>query len=333
MFLGVKCWRGKELAEEWLRETGIALGLPLPLVEREVVLYDTLEAICSLSPVPLVLKGGTLISRLYSERPRFSWDIDLSANLSSKEALDLRSLNRSLDARRRMCSLKLGGNLRIKFGEIVRDTEKDVFVDLLSLKRDMLTWNLGTPLPTYAKKLGLRFKKLRGRLMELKRRLGRLPLVESVRLTVSLGLPESAFRKRKVRSLLQSQLPPARTVRAPVYPPEFCLLEKLARMSKELETIGMRDLLCDFYDAGQLLKLELFKKRLLSYGRELYRRKALLSPETMRRRLERNLSIIRMNLDQLKKRREFIWCQYNWKGYFAATTRGIKRVLNTLRQS
>ncbi|MEM3012031.1 MAG: nucleotidyl transferase AbiEii/AbiGii toxin family protein [Candidatus Hadarchaeales archaeon] len=322
MFLGVRCWRKRDLTRERMREVGARLGLPPSLVEREVIFYDTLQAVCSLSPVPLVLKGGTLISRLYSECPRFSWDIDLSASLRSKEEYDLEELNRRMKEGGRISYLEVGE--KVEFGRFERDQEKDVFFDLLSLKRDMVTFSLGAPLPLYLRKGGRERERGLRKLLEA---LGFLPFVDSVRLTVSLEEPLSSGKKG-VRSLLQPSLTPLKKARASVSPPERCLLEKLSRLC--LPGVALRDLLCDFYDVGQLLRLDLEERRLREDFNRLYARRRLPPPGRLERELGRSLSFVRGNLDQFSKRREFTWCRYDWKEYFSSTAERLRKLLRFL---
>ena len=321
MFSGVECWRVKDLTPERISKVGKALGLPPSLVEREIIFYDTLEAICSCSPVPVVLKGGTLISRLYSEFPRFSWDIDLCVNLKNKEEYDLEELNERMGDGRR-ARLKLGRR-ELELGKFERDPEKDVFADLLSLKRDMLTWSLGTPLPTYLRKIGWRQEEIVG-----VRELERLPFVESVRCTLSLV--EAKGGRKKIPSILERELRPVRKVEARVYPPELCAVEKLSRFSKAVEEIGLRDLLCDFYDLGQLLRLVLRWEELLDGYRRSYSRRGVPGPELLKRRVRENLSLVERNLDFFGKRREFAWCKYDWEEYFYATRTKVEELLRRI---
>lgn len=329
MFLGVKCWRRKDLTSDKIREAGASIGLPASLVEREIIFYDTLEAICSCSPTPVALKGGTLISRLYSECPRFSWDIDLSAAIRVKEDYRLQALNRRMGRDRRIKSIEIGGKL-IYFGKFERDREKDVFVDLLSLKRDMVTPSLGTPLPTYLRKEGLKVEKLRGEISKLKGVTGFLPFVDSVRATVSLAEPPIKARRVGIRSVIEDVLKPAKVVKIPVYPPELCLVEKFSRMSKGIDEVGSRDLLCDFYDIGQLMRLGLDRKRILECFRDLYSQRKIAGVGTLRKRIGEDLSFVKRNLDLFEKRREFTWCKYDWGEFFSNTEKGIKSVLEDL---
>jgi hypothetical protein len=323
MFWGVKCWRKGDLRPERIREAGELAGMPPGLVEREIIFYDTLEAICSLSPVPVVLKGGTLISRLYSECPRFSWDIDLSVALRSKEEYDLDGLNRRMEGR--TARLTLGGE-ELELGRFERERERDVFVNLLPLARDMLTWSLGASLPVYLRKRGFKVEELRGEMLELRNRLGQLPFVESVRGTLSLT-EVVAERRGEVGSLLQKVMRPVRRVRARIYPPELCLVEKLSRISRGVEEIGLRDLLCDFYDVGQLLRLDLSRRGLLeAYGSSYFRREAP-GPALLQRRMREALSVVRRNLHLFGKRREFVWCRYDWEEYFSAVKEGVEELL------
>jgi predicted nucleotidyltransferase component of viral defense system len=322
MFLGVECWRTKDLTLERIREVAKSLDLPSSLVEREIIFYDTLEAIGSYSPVEVVLKGGTLISRLYSGYPRFSWDINLCADLKSKEEYDLEELNNRM-GEKRLARLRVGRR-ELELGKFERDLEKDVFADLLSLKRDMLTWSLGAPLPTYLRKLGWTHHEI-----SQIRKIGTIPFVESVRCTVSLSGVVSG-KRRKIPSIIEKKLPPVRRAEVRVYPPELCIIEKLGRFSRNVDEIGLRDLLCDFYDLGQLLNLELDEKILLESYRQSYSNRQIPSPVLLQRRLRENLSIVKRNLDSFKKRREFVHCRYDWDKYFSDTKKKLEQLLELL---
>jgi hypothetical protein len=331
VFLGVECWGKGDLTPRKLREIGVSLGLPSPLVEREIIFYDTLEAMCSSSPVPVVLKGGTLISRVYSEHPRFSWDIDLTAPIRSKDDYDLPVLNQRIEEDGRIGSVEIGGE-PIEFGKFERDAEKDVFVDVLSLKRDMITLSFGAPLPTYLRKKGLSGEKLEGGLSKLKAKLGSLPFADSVRMTISLTEPPVEPKHGRIKSIIEGALKPTRVAKTRIYPPELCLMEKLSRISRGAGEIGLRDLLCDFYDIGQLLRLDLNEKMIIECFRGLYSRREIPSANVLRRGVRENLSSVRRNLDLFEKRREFTWCRYEWGEYFSLTVRGIERIWENLNR-
>jgi predicted nucleotidyltransferase component of viral defense system len=311
----------QDLTLERIREVARSLDLPSNLVEREIIFYDTLEAIGSYSPVEVVLKGGTLISRLYSEYPRFSWGIDLCADLKSKDEYDIEELNNRM-GEKRLARLGVGGR-ELELGKFERDLEKDVFADLLSLKRDMLTWSLGAPLPTYLRKLGWTHHEI-----SQIRKIETIPFVESVRCTVSLlGV---SGKRRKIPSIIEKKLPPVRRAEVRVYPPELCIIEKLGRFSKDVEEVGLRALLCDFYDLGQLLNLELDEKLLLESYRRSYSNRQIPGPFLLQRRLRENLGIVKRNLDSFQKRREFVHCRYNWDKYFSDTKKKLEQFLELL---
>ncbi|MEM3519650.1 MAG: nucleotidyl transferase AbiEii/AbiGii toxin family protein [Candidatus Hadarchaeales archaeon] len=332
MFLGVKCWRKKDLTPNRLREVGKSIGLPVSIVEREVIFYDTLEAICSFSPTPVVLKGGTLISRVYSECPRFSWDIDLSADIRSKGDYSLAILNRRIRRAGRTQLIKIGRKT-IELGKFERDVGKDVFVDMLSLKRDMLTLSIGASFPTYLRKKGMEVERLKGEILSLRETFGSLPFVDSVRATISLAEIPIETRRERIKSILRDVLRPAKTVRARVYPPELCLVEKFSRMSKSVEDVGLRDLLCDFYDIGQLLRQPIDGKKLRESFAVLYRRREIAGVKMLSTKIEKNLSVVRRNLDLFEKRREFAWCRYRWGEYFSWVEGEVKGILKDLERS
>jgi hypothetical protein len=276
-----------------------------------------------------VLKGGTLISRVYSERPRFSWDIDLSATIGSKEDYNLGVMNRRMGKDGRIRSIKIG-RVAIEFGKFERDWEKDVFVDLLSLKRDMVTASVGAPLPTYLRKKGLKVERLKGEILKLKEDFGLLPFVDSVRATISLAEPPIEAKRRQIKSIVRDALKPVKIAKTSICPPELCLVEKFSRMSKKVDEIGLRDLLCDFYDVGQLLRCPLDRKKLLEFFRDLHSRRKIVGSGILGRRMRENLSVVKMNLGLFRKRREFTWCDYDWNEYFSELRRGVDDILRDL---
>jgi len=97
-----------------------------------------------------VLKGSSLISRVYSRTLRFSWDIDLATPAPRKEELDLDVLSRRLRREERFSSLRLNGS-ELVLGLFERDEEKDVFMDLYSLRRPMTTYSVGAPLRVFVR--------------------------------------------------------------------------------------------------------------------------------------------------------------------------------------
>jgi hypothetical protein len=58
VYWAVRTWKPVDLTLDRLKNLSAELGLPLAIVEREIVFYDTLQMIARCSPVGIVLKGG-----------------------------------------------------------------------------------------------------------------------------------------------------------------------------------------------------------------------------------------------------------------------------------
>ncbi|MEM3402298.1 MAG: hypothetical protein QXH08_03625, partial [Candidatus Hadarchaeales archaeon] len=50
-------------------------------------------------------------------------------------------------------------------------------------------------------------------------------------------------------------------------------------------------------------------------------------------KIEKNLSVVRRNLDLFEKRREFAWCRYRWGEYFSWVEGEVKGILKDLERS
>ncbi len=329
MYWAVKSWRKKILRLEEIDQLAVKLKLPRSVVEREIIFYDTLTQILRCSPVPVCLKGGTLISRLYSEIPRFSWDIDLVSNLSSKKGYSLDKLNK--------CIEQLGGTyelvcneVKVNLGFFEIDAEKNVFIDLLSLRRLMSTYSVGVSLPRYVLRRGEEIDKLTMYFLRMKKELGFLPSLDYVRLTVSINEKEpiESFKSKVIPSILEKIEKPVLKAKGLVFPPEYCIAEKISRLGKPLE-LSLRDHLCDLYDLGQLLKLKLdislFKKR-IDY---LYRARRAVLPRKLFEQVERNISVLTKYGKLFETRREFILPsrKYEWKEYVGRVREEIREII------
>jgi hypothetical protein len=306
------------------------LRLPIDVVQREIIFYDSLSAIVEHAPTKVILKGGSLISRVYSRIPRFSWDIDLATPAKRKEAFNLETLSSRLRRRKRFTRTRLNGS-ELTLGLYERDKEKDVFVDLYSLRRPMTTYSVGAPLPTFMRPRNLRTHDLDGALQRLRRRLGALPAVDYVRATVSLGEEmRGGTREMRVPSILRRVLRPTRTVTCKGECEEFCLIDKLARMSQPLTRFNLRDQMCDLYDAGQLVRLELNAELLRRRYDHLFRNRAAPPIPAMRESIAAKRPILR-RVD-FSSRREFLMfpSRFNWKKYVDKTMTEVSIVLQQI---
>jgi hypothetical protein len=330
VFWEVRTWRPASLTLGNLRRVAARLRLPIDVIQREIIFYDSLNAIVEYAPTKVVLKGGSLISRPYSRIPRFSWDIDLATPVARKEAFNLETLSSRLRRKKRFTRTRLNGSELI-LGLYERDKEKDVFVDLYSLRRPMTTYSVGAPLPIFLRSRNFKKNDLNVALQRLRRRLDGLPAVDYVRATVSLGEEmRGGTREMHVPSILSPVLRPMRTVTCNGECEEFCLIDKLARMSQPLTHFNLRDQMCDLYDAGQLLRLELNAERLRRRYDSLFRNHEAPPISAMQESISANRPILRRL--ELSSRREFLMLpsSFNWKNYVDKTIAGASAVLQEL---
>jgi hypothetical protein len=296
-------------------------------VQREIIFYDSLSAIVECAPSRVILKGGSLISRVYSRTPRFSWDIDLATPAPRKEELDLNVLSGRLRREKRFSGLRLNGS-ELVLGLFERDEEKDVFMDLYSLRRPMTTYSVGAPLRVFVRSRKLRVAALDKALVRLRERLDGLPTVDYVRATVSLDDEmRGGTRQVSVPSILSRLLRPVRTVTCRGACEEFCLVDKLVRMSRPLTQANLRDQMCDLYDVGQLLKLELDTRRLRRRYDHLFRRRLAPPVSGMQESIVENDRVLRRA--EFSSRREFLMVprSFNWKKYVDKTMAEASTVL------
>ncbi len=328
MYLPVRSWRKGILKLEEINSLSKRLELPRSIVEREIIFYDTLTQILKCSPVPLCLKGGTLVSRLYSEIPRFSWDIDLTSNLTSKENYNLGKLNSCLTRLKGTYELVIG-ELKVKLGFFEIDVEKNVFVDLLSLRRPMATYSVGVSLSKYISRKVSNMNKLTGLFLNMKKNLGALPTIDFVRATVSINEKEpiEQFKFKEIPSILEKAEKPFLKAKGYVFPPEYCAAEKVSRLGKPIE-ISLRDHLCDLYDLGQLLNLKLSRKLFMKRINYLYRARYISSPRKLFEDAEKNISVLIKYGKLFETRREFIWPskKYKWKEYVKETQKKLRKL-------
>ena len=333
MYLEVKCWNSKQLTPKKILEISKKINLPVYVIEREIIFYDTLYVFSKFSPTKIALKGGSLISRIYSEYPRFSWDIDLTSNIQKKSEYDLRKLNTHLKNEGRTHTYNFN-SISLETGLIERDVEKNVFKDILSLRRPLTTYQLGTALPIYLRLRGYNINKLAGKIIKLKEKYGRLPCIDFVRATISLMDPADLNKLpvRKIPSLVEEGIPPECEVKISVYHPEYCLIDKVSRLSQPFDTARLRDLSCDFYDIGQLLKQSLNLSLVKERYKLLYTHRAIQDIEYVKRRVEENIRQLLLRPEIFKERREFIAAekQYDWKEYLRKTLEELKNVLESI---
>ena len=332
MFWAVKCWDEEKLLPENIRKVASELKVPPVIIEREIIFYDTLKALSKSTPTPLLLKGGTLVSRLYSEYPRFSWDIDLSSFLTNKRDYDIVALNSMLEKLGNVKEVKIG-NYSIRLGLIEKDVEKDVFADILPIKRDISTISLGTHLPIYLRKVSIPVEKLSAHLLKLRKELGRLPFIESTRGTIYFGEIEnkSIFKQLRIPSLIEKAMRPKTYVKMLCYPIEYCIIEKISRLAKPSEEVSIRDVLCDFYDLGQLTKKKIQKGFLLNRYKTLFATRKIPDISMLKKRLKTNFMLIKANLGLFEKRMEFALAQkYDWTDYYQLTIENINALLSAL---
>jgi len=330
VFWEARIWPREQLTLDRLRRAALAVRLPIYVVQREIIFYDSLSAIIECAPSKVVLKGGSLISRVYSRFPRFSWDIDLAAPIPRKEAFALGRLARRLRTAGRVSRTRLNGS-ELVLGLFERDEEKDVFVDLYSLRRPMTTYSVGAPLGTFIRSRKLTVARLDRALMRLRERLGGLPMVDYVRATISLGEEmRGGTREVRVPSILGRFLRPIRTVTCKASCEEFCLIDKLARMSRPVTQTNLRDQMCDLYDAGQLLRRKLETERLRRRYEHLYRRRTTPPISEMRESLLENATTLRRA--EFSSRREFLMVpkSFNWKTYVDKTIGEMSTVLQQI---
>ena len=327
MFWEARVWRPASLTLVNLRRAAAGLRLPIDVVQREIIFYDSLNAIVECAPTKVVLKGGSLISRVYSRIPRFSWEIDLATPERRKKSFNLETLSSRLRRKKRFSRTRLNGSELI-LGLYERDKEQDVFVDLYSLRRPMTTYSVGAPLPVFLRSRNLRAPDLDGALLRLRRRLDGLPAVDYVRATVSLGEEmRGGTREMRVPTILSGLLRPVRTVTCNGECEEFCLIDKLARMSQPLTRFNLRDQMCDLYDAGQLLRLQLNTRRLRRRYDRLFRGRVAPPISAMQESIVGKGRILRRA--DFSSRREFLMVprRFNWKKYVDKTMAEISDVL------
>lgn len=329
MYSAVKTWKTGDLTLDRLRDLSARLGLPLTIIEREIVFYDTLQMIAKCSPVGLVLKGGSLVSRLYSKHPRFSWDIDFSTSLREKDDFPLSRLDRRISSDGGRWSIRLDGT-RVDLGKLERDAEKDVFRDILSFRRSMATYTLGASLPVYLRTLGVGLRSLTGGLLRLKDRLGKLPMVDYVRGTVYVKETREVLASplRSVPSLIGQVLKPLRQARIRCMRPEYCLVDKVSRLAS-VEGVSLRDQMCDLYDMGQILAHGVDGRLVRERYRQLYAERRIGYSETVRDRVTARARELSGRENLFKSRREFVLVadKYRWKDYCRRTERELTPLL------
>ncbi len=259
IFSFIRTWDPNLFNEEFYIRAAEKLGWDgFPeLVEREMIFYDTIYAFFMLRDAVFV--GGSMVNRVYvTDAQRFSFDIDSvwSAKTTKRELLKEVLYLNSRFVEMGMYYDLLSGLLRL--GEVQVDVAKDVFPDMLSLKRIMPARLVGTPLPLYVKtRLGLDPGRpdLSAALLGLKERLGYMPKVEEIRIEVGLTGFEGKRVEVDVSSLIEGCVKPR------LRPAVRCssLEASMSRKLKEMEVydeLKLPDLIRDLCDLRALSKLK-----------------------------------------------------------------------------
>jgi len=265
-FSFARCWKPEDFNRDEYRRLTVLKGWPSPaLVEREMLLYDTLHALNAYPPRRLTFKGGTMISRVYLHEPiRFSWDLDFDGRElhSLEDVLEmLQKTNRRLVAEGATVQLNIGPH-KIKLGVFELDREKyvpDRLPSLIPVRRILPSLTLGAELPTYLRKSGLNLQEpgVTESLMEIRRSLGQMLRVEEVRAEIRLEEPAPAHVKpTTIRSLLEPEKTPLTKVTdQPVSSIEGVLADKIDSISKPPAPERMVDMAKDLFDTYRLLKI------------------------------------------------------------------------------
>lgn len=266
LFSFAKCWGPGDFNPGEYRRITASKGWPSPtLVEREMLLYDTLHALTAYAPERLIFKGGTMISRVYVHEPvRFSWDLDFDGRgLNSPEDVlnMLKETNKGLVEEGATVDLTVGHH-KITLGLFELDQEKYVperRPHVIPVRRCLPALTLGAELPAYLRKSGVNLTEpdVTSSLMGTRRSLGQMIHVEEVRAEIGLGEEAPAHEKpTSIRSLLEPEKTPlTRVTDQPVSSVDDVLADKVDSISKPPTPEGMVDMAKDLFDTYHLLKI------------------------------------------------------------------------------
>ena len=240
------------------------------LVEREMLYYDTLYMFIKYFPVEVVYGGGSLVNRVYlTHAPRFSFDVDTTALEPVESKLNLLKslLELNMWLEDNDFTLKLSFQSKeLNIGEFMVDVEKDVFPDMISIKRIVPASCLGTPLSTYLKaRLGVDItdREVSRKIIRLKSELGFMPRIEEIRIEVGFSRNgfQGLYSDMEVRSLLEPEHKPLKRLKCKISTLEYSIFTKIASLSRPYSDMLLPNMvrhLCDL----RMLKLK-YRKSVL----------------------------------------------------------------------
>ena len=329
-FEPIKCWERRFFTKESLKSIAEKLGWALgyDIVEREMLYYDTMFCFLTYFPEDLVFIGGSMINRVYIKRGiRFSFDLDTATvkPIPGKPALveKLLLLNEVLDREGFSIPLRIG-DIELRLGEITIDTKKDIFPDVLSLKRIVPAMTFGTPISQYIRsRYGVDPGKepYSSYISELRSSLGFMPMIEEVRIEV--GISKDGFKEAveaEVGSIIEPHAEPRIRLRTQVSSLESSISAKLKNLSRSFSEELLMDFVRDLCDLRMLV---------LRYDRE--KLKNLLRNEKV------DLNAVLKNLSNIRSRGKQIYEDswhlslvkesLSWETLCDTVERGVKRIL------
>jgi|GEM_PF-2080912 hypothetical protein len=329
-FKPIKCWEKSLFARESLKDIADKLGWALgyDIVEREMLYYDTMFCFLTYFPEELVFVGGSMINRIYIKRGiRFSFDLDtVTINPFSGKSMIVEKLillNRALDEEGFSTPLKLG-DIELRLGEVIIDTKKDIFPDVLSLKRIVPAMTFGTPISQYIRS---RYGVDPGRepyasyISELRNSLGFMPMLEEVRIEV--GISKKGFQdtvEAEVGSIIEPYARPKLRLKTRISSLESSISAKLKSLSRSFSEELLMDFVRDLCDL-RMLTLKHDRKKL----------KSLVEDEKI------DINAVLSNLSDIKSKGKHIYENswhlslvkesMSWEKLCSVVERGIERIL------
>ncbi len=314
-FSVVKTWGGECFNREFYRRVAerIGWGFSYELVEREMLYYDTLYLFIKYFPTEVVYGGGSLVNRVYLTPPRFSFDVDTTAlnPVESKLSLLKSLLGLNIWLEDKGLSLKLTfGDRELRIGEFIVDVERDVFPDMLSVKRIVPASCIGAPLPTYLKaRLGVNIanSETARSIIRLKSELGFMPRIEEVRMEIGFSGEgfKGIYEISEVRSLLEPEHKPMRRLRCKVSTLEYSIYAKLASLSRPHSDLLLPSMVRDICDL-RMLKLR-YKRNILKHLIEERNVDIDEAIRNIRRTLEGGRELYERSWHFTLLRREYSW--------------------------
>lgn len=164
-------------------------------VERDILTFDSFAAVAELSNGLLQFGGGTLLNWVYAGLSlRFSFDIDsqiLESKITKQEILSelLLGINGKLRENEKVVTIPFAGK-NVEIGTIEYDKEKDHFSNVLSLKRRVFSFTVGTEAHiSIRRELGLTGDVSKASVRRKKYFGGLFPRIDDVK--IEIGIPES----------------------------------------------------------------------------------------------------------------------------------------------